>query len=55
MGRWGHSILAISASQSKFMHIHVYIIEFITGHMVYNLAYTYLNLTDNNHQCALKV
>ena len=24
-------------------------LEFITGHMVYNLAYMYLNLTDDNH------
>jgi hypothetical protein len=25
-------------------------LEFITGQMVYNLAYIYLNLTDDNHQ-----
>ena len=24
-------------------------LKFITGHMVYNLAYTYLNFTDDSH------
>ena len=25
-------------------------LKFVTGHMTYNLAYMYLNLTDDNHQ-----
>ena len=27
-------------------------LEFVTGHMAYNLAYIYLNLTDDNHHSA---